>query len=161
MFHSRRFLFLLATSTLGFAAPALRAAPTAPVLQDECADGFTAGFWKLPATSAGHGDVLGALVDPSNRRDKLRLRADLTDEASRCATCIQGSVHGYLDDGHGGPPRYEVEGSYEGSMNGDGRFDLRIHELNGGSTLGEIHGEFASPRSVGFHGRFRGEWRIC
>ncbi len=165
MFQSRRSPFLLAAPTLVLAAMApLRAAPApcaAPVFQDECADGSATGLWKLPIVNAGHGAVLGSLVDPSNRRDRLRLRALLTDEAGPCTTCIQGSVHGYLDDGHGGPPRYEVEGTYEGSMNGDGRFDLRVHDLTGSSAMGEIHGEFASSRSGGFGGRFRGDWRIC
>lgn len=165
MFHPRRSLSLLASSTLLLAAPsplhATPAVPATPILQDECADGFAAGIWKLPIVSGGHGAVLGDLVDPSNRRDKLRLRLLLTDDAGPCTTCIQGSVRGYLDDGHGGPPRYEVEGTYEGSMNGDGRFDLRIHDLNGGPTLGEVHGDFASSRTGRSSGRFRGEWRIC
>jgi hypothetical protein len=160
MITTRRFLGLFVASALCFASPPhLRAAVAS---SDECADGEAVGAWKLPMTSGGHGAVIGRLVDPEDRRDSLRVRAVLTDEAGPCLTCIQGSIRGYLDDGHGGPPRFAVEGTYEGSMSGGtGRFDLRVLELNGTTAIGEIHGEFDSPRAANFLGRFRGDWRIC
>jgi hypothetical protein len=158
MFTSR-ILGLFVVSTLCFvASPRIRAA-SAP---DECADGLASGLWKLPMMSGSHGAMLGRLVDPENARDSLLVRADLADEPGPCLTCVQGTIRGILEDGHGGPPRYAVEGTYEGSMNGGiGRFDLRVVPLNGGATIGEIHGEFESPRASGFRGRFRAEWRIC
>jgi hypothetical protein len=159
MFISRRFLGLFAASTLCIlASPHLRSAAAS---SDECADGMAVGAWKLPMTSGGHGAFIGRMIDPDGRRVSLRIRAELTDEPGPCLTCVQGSIHGFIDDGQGGPPRYAVEGTYEGPMSGTGHFDLRVVPLRGGTTIGEFHGEFDSPRALGFRGRFRADWRIC
>ena len=155
----RRFSSWFVVSTLCWIAlPQVRAATPS----EACADGTSVGAWKLPMTSASHGVMIGALIDPENRRDSLRIRADLADEPIDCVTCVQGSIRGYLDDGHGGPPRYEVVGTYSGTtIDGSGRFDLYVLPVNGLAAIGEIHGRFEIPRVPGFRARFHAEWRIC
>jgi len=156
---TRRFSSWFAVSTLCLVAlPQIRGATPS----EACADGSGFGVWKLPMTSSGHGVMIGRLLDPEDRRDSLRIRADLADEPITCATCVQGSIHGYLDNGDGGPPRYEVVGTYVGSTDGGpGRFDLHVLPMNGLAAIGEIHGQFDIPRSPGFRARFRAGWRIC
>lgn len=153
----RRFLSVFVVSALfSVASPHLRAAA------EECPAGSGFGAWKLPMTAGGHGAMLGRLFDPADSRNSLLVRGDLVDEPIECLTCIHGTIRGYLDDGHGGPPRYAVEGTYESSIYGDvGQFDLRVIPLDGTTTVGKIRGEFESPRALGLRGRFHAEWRIC
>jgi hypothetical protein len=155
----RRFLGLFAAATLClFASPHLCSAAASP---DECADGAAMGAWKLPVSPRGHGGFVGRMVDAENTRLPLQIRAELTDVSGPCLTCVQGTIRGFIEDGPSGPPRFAIEGTYEGAMNGTGHFDLRVVPLSGGATIGEFHGEFDSPRGLGFRGRFRADWRIC
>ncbi len=158
MFQRRVSSWFFVSMLCFVALPEVRAA-SAP---DDCADGTGVGAWKLPMTAGGHGLMIGRLIDPEDRRDSLRIRAELADDPIACVTCVQGSIHGYLDDGQGGPPKYEVVGTYVGSTDdGPGRFELHVLPMHGLAAIGEIHGQFEVPRAPGLRARFRAGWRIC
>ena len=89
-------------------------------------------------------------------------RAVLTDVPSPCLSCIEGDVHGFLDDGVGTPPDFVVNGHYSGSFfGGTGSFDLRVFRPTGGTPVGFLSGTFADPPGDGVPGTFSASWQIC
>jgi hypothetical protein len=130
--------------------------------QVTCAGGPTAGLFRLPLTSMGTGVMRGRLIDSSTNLPAYRLTARLVDVPSPCLSCVEGEIHGFLDDGSGTSPDFIVRGRYLGSfLGGSGQFNLRVFRPSGGPSVGTLSGSFDDPPGDGMPGQFSGVWQIC
>ena len=85
------------------------------------------------------------------------------DTCRSCLACVEGEIHGFLDDGLGPAPDYIVRGSYFGSwFSGQGDWHARIFLPLSSSAqpVGLMKGRFADPPTSSGVGHFKGEWHL-
>jgi hypothetical protein len=129
-----------------------------------CCGGTGHGAWDLPHDSQpGYVDGFLNPTWPTPVGLPYHFSASLVDVPSPCLSCIGGEIHGYLDDGIGGPgPDFVVTGQYHGGwFSGSGSFTARLRRPLGTTTVGWISGSFDDPPASSSPGTFDCTWRLC
>jgi hypothetical protein len=150
---------------LALAATVVCGAAWAALPQGTCTlrRGVGQGMWALPLSSSGTGSLDGILYT-SGPSFAYHFTATLTDEPTPCLSCIEGSIHGTLDDGIGVGPDYLVHGHYDGAfLSGQGTFTAKIFPATGPavSPVGRMRGVFDDPPGNTTPGTFKCRWAIC
>jgi hypothetical protein len=133
------------------------AAVLAPI---QCENGVGYGTWDLPDL-AMPGTVDGDLYVSNATAPRYHFHASLIDVPSPCLSCIEGDIHGTLDDGIGPGPDYIVTGHYNGSFfGGRGLWHAKVHDA-AGALHGKLRGRFNDPpTNVPHAGHFIAQWEV-
>lgn len=151
--------FLLAVSVLSILSSSASSSGTAT---RPCQRGPESWAWDLPEPQMSDGFVDGKLYDSAGH-SLLQFRATLTDVPSPCLSCIEGEIHGTLDDGGGGAPEYIVTGQYRGNfLARQGSFTALLYPYGSLTATGKMQGQFSDPYTDPDRpGQFRGQWTLC
>jgi hypothetical protein len=127
-----------------------------------CENGVGHGGWDLPDLGQ-NGTVDGNLFIASTTAPRYHFHAILIDVPSPCLSCIEGEIHGVLDDGIGTGPDYIVVGHYNGGFfTGRGIFHAQVYDPTDGALHGKLRGRFNDPPVSTQHvGTFLTLWEVC
>jgi hypothetical protein len=127
-----------------------------------CENGVGHGGWDLPSLGQD-GTVDGNLFIASTTAPRYHFHATLIDVPSPCLSCIEGDIHGVLDDGVGTGPDYIVVGHYSGGFfTGRGIFHAKVFDPTDGTLHGRLRGRFNDPPvNTQPVGSFLTLWEVC